>query len=392
MLRAAQPYQGGNRRCPDRYQGCVAAFLLMLVFGTVLAESASDTHAAGSASNASKADESAPLSIPADVLAPTDSLQQKPATDPCTQLDSDYESWLDSGQVIMYRSVCGAAAWFDGFFGDLRFDRETGNTYGRIGGGAYWDERDGWDEKFRFRARFALPGLRERGAILIGRGDEEQLLEEKSTSRADQLPSASNLASSEDDALFMAFGFRSINTAKRGLDFSAGVKFNAPPEPFVKASYRHIWQISQNNLLHVRPIIYWRDEEGFGSTLTAEIDHIINSAMLLRWRNFGNVSEDEEVEGVDWGSSVILFQALSNRKALTYSVFVRGETKAEITTKNFGLEFRYRQRFLRDWLFIEYIGGVSWPRELLTEKREMNFGGGLLLEAYFGPAPDDWVR
>jgi hypothetical protein len=358
----------------------------MLVFGTVLAESASDTHAADSASNAPKADESAPL------LEPTNPLEQKSATDPCTQFDSDYESWLDSGQVIMYRSVCGAAAWFDGFFGDLRFDRETGNTYGRIGGGAYWDERDGLDEILRFRARFALPGLRERGAILIGRGDEEQLLEEKSISRADQLPSAPNLGSGEDDALFMAFGFRSINTAKRGLDFSAGVKFNAPPEPFVKASYRRFWQLSKNNLLHVRPIVYWRDEEGFGSTLTAEIDHIINSAMLLRWRNFGNVSEDEEVEGVDWGSTVLLFQALSNRKALTYSVFVRGETKAEITTKNFGLEFRYRQRFLRDWLFIEYIGGVSWPRELLNENREMNFGGGLLLEAYFGPAPDDWVR
>jgi hypothetical protein len=53
---------------------------------------------------------------------------------------------------------------------------------------------------------------------------------------------------------------------------------------------------------------------------------------------------------------------------------------------------RYRRRVLRKWLFLEYIGSVSWPQQFRDEQRKTNFGAGLRLEAYFGPAPDYWVR
>jgi len=77
---------------------------------------------------------------------------------------------------------------------------------------------------------------------------------------------------------------------------------------------------------------------------------------------------------------------------LTYSIFASGETDAPVRFQNAGLELRYRHSFLRKWLFIEYYGGVGWPRYQLDEKREINPGIGLRLEAYFGPAPDSWMR
>jgi hypothetical protein len=42
-------------------------------------------------------------------------------------------------------------------------------------------------------------------------------------------------------------------------------------------------------------------------------------------------------------------------------------------------------------LFLETGGGLSWPRYFLDERRESNFGFGIGFEAYFGPAPDDWM-
>ena len=89
---------------------------------------------------------------------------------------------------------------------------------------------------------------------------------------------------------------------------------------------------------------------------------------------------------------MFLFQALSKRRALTYSVFFRGETKAEIRDKNAGLEFRYRQGILRKWLFVEAVTSASWPREFKSEDREFNPGFGLFLEAYFGPTPENELR
>ena len=83
---------------------------------------------------------------------------------------------------------------------------------------------------------------------------------------------------------------------------------------------------------------------------------------------------------------------MSNRRALTYSVFVRGETEDEVKLQNYGVEMKFRHRFLREWLFVEYVGSLSWPKELMTEKREINPGIGVRFEAHFGPTPQSKLR
>lgn len=313
-----------------------------------------------------------------------------PPPDPCESFDAESGAWLDRTQVGLYETVCSTAAWFDGFFGDVRYDQRTAETYGRLSLGGAWDERDGFDPRLRFRARFALPALREGGNFFLGRGDDRQVVEESGVERRDEL--APVTGQSEDDSVFAGFGFSRSRSLERGFDFDVGVRVRLPPEPFVKAKYRYGMQLSENTLMRLFPVAYWRLEEKFGATLGIDLDHIVSDRFLLRFSNFGNVSEDPEIEGLAWGSSVTLYQAMSNRRALVYSTFVSGETDAAVQLRNYGYEMRYRQRILREWLFIEYLGSVSWPRESPTEQRETNFGVGLRFEIYFGPAPDDWVR
>jgi hypothetical protein len=141
--------------------------------------------------------------------------------------------------------------------------------------------------------------------------------------------------------------------------------------------------------------------------MRVDIDHAINRSFLLRWSNFANISENKDIDpvsdddpetpdylidGVKWGSTVYLFQALSEKRGFTYSVFVSGNSDSKVDYQNAGFDMRYRQRILREWLFIEYIGSVSWPRDYVTVERERNFGAGVRLEAYFGPAPEAWMR
>jgi len=128
-------------------------------------------------------------------------------------------------------------------------------------------------------------------------------------------------------------------------------------------------------MLSLRPIVYWRSEEKLGTTLHVDLDQMLNEKMMLRWANFGNVAQ-EEVQGLEWESSLFLFQALSNRRAMTYRALVVGETKAEETLNNYGFEVRYRQRVLREWLFVEFITGLTWPKYFADEQREANIGIG----------------
>ena len=137
---------------------------------------------------------------------------------------------------------------------------------------------------------------------------------------------------------------------------------------------------------------YWRSDEGFGASLNADVDHLFADNLMLRFGNWGKVSQSDEIEGISWGSSLVLFQGLSMRRALTYKVLFQGETHAEVKVQNYGFELRYRQRVLRKWLFLELGPSVTWPREYSVEERKVNWGASIGLEMYFGPVPDAQMR
>ena len=310
--------------------------------------------------------------------------------DPCRQFDEDNKTWLDASRTGIYRTVCGTAARFDSFFGGARFDDRSGNTFGRFSLGGYWDERDKFDERLELRGSYALPALRDNVNVFVGRGEQSELLEERNGGGNIAAPVVNQ--PDDDTALFAGFGFGRNQNLERGFSFRLGLRFRTPVEPFVKARYNYAWRLTENNLVRARPVVYWIDGEGFGSTLTVDLDNYLGDAYLLRFSNFGNVTEDPEIEGVRWGSTLTLFQALPDKRGFAYNVFVRGETRDPVQLKNYGLQVTYRHRFLREWLFLEYVTGVSWPREFPQEERETNLGLGARFEIYFGPTPEGEMR
>jgi hypothetical protein len=317
----------------------------------------------------------------AQIAAPASPGEDPDQIDPCDQFDT--VGVLDGTQEWVYETTCRTAAWFDGFFGNRRFDGRSGQTYGRVGLSGFWDQRDGFDPKFRFRANFALPALRDRASLMIGRGSEEELIEERTT-EMDTIPG--NFNRIDDDSFLVGLGY--TGKKDRGFKLSIGAKVRAPPEPYIKLAYRKHWALTESTMLGVRPIVYWKTDDKFGTTLHVDFDHLLTNTLMLRWANYGNAATSRNVEGLEWQSSLILFQALSNRQALTYRVMVLGETQAEVPLGNYGFEIRYRRRMLRDWLFLELASSVTWPQEFRDENRDANFGIGAGLEMYFGPVPE----
>jgi len=302
--------------------------------------------------------------------------------DPCDQEDT--EGFLDGTQEWIYQATCRTAAWFDGFFGNARYDERTGETFGRVGVSGFWDQLDGFDPSLRFRATFALPSVRDRASLMIGRGDEEEFVEERST-KYDAIPG--NFNTIEQESFLVGLGF--TGDKRKGFKLSIGARVRLPPEPYIKLRYRKHFALTESTLFSVRPIVYWQTEEKLGSTLHLSLDQMLTERLMLRWSNYGNVAQGEDVQGLEWESSLFLFQALSNRRAMTYRALIVGETKAEVPLNNYGFELRYRQRVLREWLFLELVGGVTWPQYTLDQPRDVNFGIGAGFEMYFGPVPED---
>jgi hypothetical protein len=181
-------------------------------------------------------------------------------------------------------------------------------------------------------------------------------------------------------------------TTRSCLVWVMGAVLGFPVNPFVKLSYRRAWALSDKDLLRIRPMTYWRSDEGLGASLNLDVDHLFADHLMLRFGNWGNVSQSDEIQGMSWGSSLLLFQGFSQRRALTYKALIQGETHAEVRIQNYGFELRYRQRVLRKWLFLEFGPSVTWPREFSAEARKVNWGVSVGLEMYFGPVPDTQMR
>jgi len=312
----------------------------------------------------------------------------QPAEYQCDQPGSDGQAIIDQMQRGVYLTVCGSARWFDGLFGTRRYDQDSDATFGRLGVTEFWDDRDDFRTRVRLRARIALPTAQKRLKLLFGRIDDQEIEQDSQSEAGTNLPSSFSKVA--DESWLLGLGYSKQGKLKNGFDFSTGVRLRTPVDPYSKATYRHNFVFSDDITLRARQTLFWRDSRGWGETTEVSLDKLLGENLLLRWDNGATLAED--VRRLEWYSALITFQSLGNRRALAYTGFVRGVMNTAIPVRDYGVELRYRMRILRKWLFLEARSSLTWPREALDEKREINPGVGLGFEMYFGPVPESDLR
>ncbi|MCC5870606.1 MAG: hypothetical protein JJU27_19075, partial [Gammaproteobacteria bacterium] len=155
----------------------------------------------------------------------------------CVAPDAEGDEWIDQLQRGMYYGVCGSAYWFDGLFGTARYDLDSGDSYGRFGVFPAWDRRDGVDTRVRFRARFVLPAMQERVALVVGRGDRQDITEESASSTGTPVPPSFRRI--DDDEWLVGLAYAQRGVFENGFDVGTGIRLSTPLDPYVKAGYRH---------------------------------------------------------------------------------------------------------------------------------------------------------
>jgi hypothetical protein len=290
---------------------------------------------------------------------------------------------LDKTQQALYDVVNNSAHWIDGFFGTAEIDQGSNVSRGRVTLGSHWDERDGIDFKFRFKARIPLPALENRTRLVFGRGDADDYADGTENQETDALPGQFN--DFEDDDWLLGVGYSRNGQFSKGFDFGVGMKLSSPLEPYVRATYRWNRSLSSDWLWRLRPQVFWQNQRGLGTSLNSILDYAVNSSWLLR--TWTNLQVEDDVAGLGWSNNFIAYQSLTNRKAMSYTLFISGETDHEVEIQNVGFALRFRRRFSREYLFIILSTSLSWPREFIEEKRESNFGVGIEFEMQFGDWP-----
>jgi hypothetical protein len=290
---------------------------------------------------------------------------------------------LDRTQKTVDSLVLGTVQRVDNIFGSVGVEEEASITRGRLSVGGQYDERDGFRGRFRLKARFQLPALRDRTTLILGRGDANDLIDGTGDDNIDTLPNQFN--DFEDEDWLLGFGISRDKTMRRGWSFGVGVKVATPLEPYARATYRWNQAFGEKWFWRVEPRFFVQNQRGAGVSMQNTVDFALSDDWLFRSWSVGVV--EEEVDGLSWTSKLIAYNHLTEKSAMSYAVYGSGETQFEVPIKDFGLELRYRRQIAREWLFIELLTRLNWPRETLDEVRETNIGVGIEFELQFGSWP-----
>ncbi len=300
----------------------------------------------------------------------------------CLGSDLEKDAWIDRVRKIVDRTVCSSAVWFDSFFGEEIAYEESDASFGRLGGNVQWDEFNGFKLRGELKVKLALPRFEKKLNAFFGRFDGDDFVTDRRQA-ASGLPPLFQVQT--DQEWLAGLGYSPLRSARSRLDFDIGVDLDTPIDPFVKTRYRYNLFVNDRSLLRYRQTLFWRNQDGYGTTGILDFERLINSRFHSRWRGITTFSES--TEGVDWKSTLTVYQYIGDARALAYRAFIDGESDAPVSLSEYGLETLYRQKMSREWLFLEIGGRVFWPRQLPEEARETTYGLSLGFEMLFKHHP-----
>lgn len=304
-------------------------------------------------------------------------------TDSVTEEDKcDWElagrPWQEQSQQVIYGISCHSFRWLDHLFGST-YDFPEEQVNGLLLLGFEYQQYDGFDPRARFRVRAPLPNLNNRWDLIIGRENEQEFVSD--TAPSDQTLYDPGLSRDADNEWLLGLGHRNKNR-RQGFDYSVGLRLGAPPNLYGKVQYYYNKQYTEKTDLRFRQTLFWRTDDGLGTTSRANLVHQASPHNVVRWEGVATVSED--TEGMKWYTAQTWYHQLHGKNAISLQAFARGETDQEVPLRDYGLNLIWRQPFTRDWMFLSMGPNITWPRTYRYEERELSLGFSLWVEMEFG--------
>jgi len=276
--------------------------------------------------------------------------------------------WLDATQANFSNRANALANRVDRFFGSERSDLEAAYSSLRLGTELRWTEAEGVDTRMRLRGRLHLPRVNERISLIFsedkGEGSsyyaENELLNEPQSTRVNLEVNLSE-------------------TDKHRFDFRVGLRSNLKLRTSVR--YRYENALSENMLHRLSETVYFIDGTGFGSFTQYQVDRALTDVSLIRWSN--EFRAEENLDGVEWSTSLNHVSSYDNNFAMIYFVSMSGLSENDYISR-YQVGTRFRRSIARPWLFIEFAPAYRWDKLGENLRREGELFASIRLEMAIG--------
>jgi hypothetical protein len=287
--------------------------------------------------------------------------------------ESSIVDTLHGGVTYGFLSTAG---WLDSFFGDQRYEAEINKSQLKIRFDAFREGSSGMDyQRPNFDLRLVLPQLRNRTHLVIS-GDPR--VDETTTSPPGS--SSTQFAKGTDRQLTTALQYFPVESNRSNFSIRAGVKLrNGKLDVLAGPRYRYLIPLDPWAFRFTQEVV-WSSDMRWQSRTTFDLERPLpHNDLFFRMSLQGLWSEN--VLGYPYALSVLLRQPLDRNRALEYEWINSFQTYPTNELVEELLVFRYRQRFWRDWLFLEIDPQYRFPRDKSFEAQP-----GILfrLEMVFG--------
>ena len=295
--------------------------------------------------------------------------------DPCAL--NEEGNWVDWLNRKVTSSVCGSSRWFDSFFGTQNEFETRESTFGRLGVGAFWDEDDGIDPEFRFRAKVNFPNMDNRFQAVMGRGSIDEVLDGEDTS------SPAEDFFDEESEWLVGFGYNLHLGSRSRLSPSVGTSWSSGLDPYVRIRYVFQTPTGERGQFRLKLTPYWQETQGLGYIFRPGYDLTLGERFMVR-AVMSIKDFEEKLGGFSYGLYLNLFHKVSPKNALRYKVGLFSQANLEHKPQDVGGSISWRTAVYKELLIIESLVGTSFRRRPEELSRDPELILGLVFELKFG--------
>lgn len=321
------------------------------------------------------------LSPTAYAAAPTAAVPPHQATATCllsVPLETELPG-LEWARQTSFRSVCRTAHWLDGLFGVEPYDPVAGVITGHLAFDIERREKENAEILPRLRVTVALPNVSRQLGLFFDRDRESKTIAGESAA----LHPESQVKGEESTSQF-GVGYQFLRDLDASVDGRIGLRVREQRlDPFVRGVLKRRFADTGTDRWSFEQTLFWTHLESFGETSQLDYERHLGGPRMMRFSNAATLSE--RTDGFRWVSTLALFDALNDDRALQWAWGANGETGADERLTSHGPRISLRQRFPSRWLVTEAYVGLDFVKEAPGEDRTRRHYLGFKIEAYFNP-------
>lgn len=299
-----------------------------------------------------------------------DSLEETPAEQHPLPAMGEVDSFEDSGDlsfwrrsagwVVAYRDdissgVAGMATGIDRFFAGDSALQKRNKSYARIRAGMILEEGNGLSDVSDLKFRLSLPATQKKLRLVIENdSDDDDSLEENNR------PSTVSETSDDDDRFSAALQLISSEADLWDTKAEAGLRASAPIDAFVRHTARRRWEISGPWSMNFRQRLAYFKESGYRANEELNFERPISDDWFYRMKT--ELEWREKVDSMRAAQIFSFYNRIDDKRGIEYQAGTIAYSRHHTVIDNSYLSVNYRQLLYRNWLYLDVIPEIVFPR------------------------------